>query len=215
MKWNLVFLGCMTFNWGWSQQSLFEEEPKIVPFLKGSDFLFSATYGYPNWGKFNMESYFENQNSQNTSAGGIAPLTLTASYFYDNQISFSLIGMYNNWGGSWQSFLINDTYSFNVQRFRVLFGIEYHFFDFDIDKVDLYAGAAIGGNSVRVTYETSDSTWSPRMNNYFMQNNDNLNFPLTARFNAGMRYFFTDHLGANIELSYGGASLSFGMSYKF
>jgi hypothetical protein len=192
-----------------------EEEPDFVPFLKMSDFVLSASYGYPNWGKFNMEEFFSNSNYINTRTGGLAPITITGTYFYSDRISFSLMALYNRWGGGWEDKFFGFKYDFNVNRLRILFGAEYHFFDFEIKKVDWYAGLAIGGNSISINYESTDLGWSPRVNNYFMQEIDNIEYPLTARAYAGMRYFFNNNFGGLIELSYGGASMNFGLSYKF
>lgn len=192
-----------------------EEDKEFVPFLKMSDFVISGSYGYPNWGKFNMEEFFNTGNYINKRTTGIAPITISGTYFYSNRISFSLMAMYNVWGGSWQDEFFGFTYNYNINRIRILFGAEYHFFDYEINKVDWYAGAAIGGNTITVNYESTDLGWSPRDNNYFMQAADNLDFPLTARVYAGMRYFFNNNWGAHIELSYGGASMSFGLNYKF
>lgn len=219
MKWKLVLLLVLSLHVSFAQDLWFDEkEDKHDPFVKGGDFIVSLGYGYPNWGAFNISDRVNLSLFSNVKTNGIAPIMLSGYYMYNNQLSFSLIGMFNTWGGSWEQNLFsgeNLNYDFNVQRIRLLFGLQYHFFDLDIKKVDIYGGAALGGNSIRVNYSSNDPQWTPRNDNYFIANNDNLDFPLTLRINAGIRYFFDEHWGANMELSYGGASLNFGLSYKF
>jgi hypothetical protein len=213
MKWiNLFLFGCIIYN---PQIFAQEQELENEQVLKSSDFVLAASYGYPNWGSFNMNLNFSEFNYAEISTRGIAPITIAATYFYNDRISFSLIGMYNFWGGAWKDNFTSLNYDFNVSRLRILFGMEYHFFELDIKNVDLYAGMALGGNSITVNYESNDLNWTPRDNDYFMQSNDNLNFPLTGRAYAGMRYFFNENWGGNMELSYGGATMSFGVNYKF
>lgn len=210
----LILLFSFSLNLGLAQDLWFDEEVEYDPHLKTGDFVLSVNAGYPNWGKYYVDDYIRSSNLTNISSGGIAPITVSGSYFYNNHVSFSLTGMFNSWGGSWRDNFVGD-YQFRVNRLRFLFGAEYHFFELDINKTDWYIGAAVGGNTIMVDYSSDDPFWTPRQNGYFTQNNDNLDFPLTGRAYAGMRYFFNENWGANIELSYGGASISWGINYKF
>jgi hypothetical protein len=214
MKFKLLLLLGFSFHMSMAQDLWFDEEDEYTPFLKTGDFVVSLNVGYPNWGKYYVNNHVQSNSLSNVQTNGVAPIFASGTYFYNNRVSFTLTAMYNNWGGSWRDNFVGD-YKFNIHRLRFLFGAEYHLFEFNINKVDWYIGGAIGGNTIMVDYSSDDPNWSPRQNGYFTQNNDDLDFPLTARVYAGMRYFFNENWGANMELSYGAATLSWGINYKF
>lgn len=215
MKWQSILLSLVLGSSAISKAQNSDGSPE--PFLKTGDYLVSLSYGYPNWGVFNLNEHFKSQSVTEGTASGLAPISVSAVYFFNDRVSFSLTGMFNSWGGSWRTddFMGLNNYSFSVNRTRVLFGAEYHWFDFDAKKTDLYTGLSIGGNSVRVDFDSSDPEWTPKNNNYFLNLNDNIDFPITGRGYAGIRYFFNQNLGLNMEVGIGGSTLSFGINYKF
>ena len=74
-----------------------------------------------------------------------------------------------------------------------------------VDKLDTYAGTAIG-------YNINTWKWTGNRNN----NDRNLSSSgMTAYFFVGARYYFTDSFGAFAELGYGFAFFNLGVSLKF
>ncbi len=196
----------------------------IVPVLVKDDMLFSGFFGLPNWGTFFLENHFRDSRVSKGSANGIPPLSLEFEYFFSERISGTLTGIYNTWGGSWTELVLDDVngiileterdFSFEVTRLRILAGINYHYYDFGIENVDLYAGLAVGANSLFSSQESDYQGWHPRNRNYYNEAEGDLEFPLSYRIRGGLRYFLTDQFALNVEVGLGGATFNIGLNYK-
>jgi len=96
---------------------------------------------------------------------------------------------------------------YRAKKLRAMFRLNYHFVQ--NDRVDAYAGFAGGYKYVNRVYTTSNP------NGY----DDNLSgalIPVAFRIAIGTRVYFTDNIGAMVELgAFGGALLQFGVSAKF
>ena len=82
---------------------------------------------------------------------------------------------------------------------------EYHFVDLDVKDLDLYAGLTLGYNIVSVSEPTGYS-------NYF--NYSAGTSYLLYGFHVGGKYFFTDRIGAFLELGYGVGYITVGVTFK-
>lgn len=98
-----------------------------------------------------------------------------------------------------------NLYNYEVKstRFVGLLTFNYHFYQ--TDKLDLYGMAGAGYRNRNFISTSNDP-------NYV----DDITFktliPVGARIAFGMRYFFTDNIGANAAIGIGGPLISFGIS---
>lgn len=101
------------------------------------------------------------------------------------------------------------TDEYTAKKLRAMFRLNYHFFQ--SDKVDVYTGFAAGYKSVNREFTTTPS------NPY--STNDSFNkalVPVTARLAIGSKIYFTQNIGAHVELGvFGGGLIQFGLSAKF
>jgi hypothetical protein len=107
-------------------------------------------------------------------------------------------------------YLINQyktTYS--AKKLRAMFRLNYHFVQ--EEKLDMYAGFAGGYKSVKRASETNPTTSS-----YTDANLDGALVPVTLRIAIGAKMYFTQNIGAHVELgAFGGGLLQAGLSFKF
>jgi hypothetical protein len=134
----------------------------------------------------------------------IPPLTVTADIpAAIAGLPFSFGGMagftqsrWNYWG--------NDYLAYNV----FVFGgrANYHF-NFEVDRLDVYAGLTLGWEIGR--WSSSDNANNSWLNHY--GNYSGFHFG----FQAGARYFFTGNIGAFAEAGYGLSYIKAGLALKF
>ena len=94
------------------------------------------------------------------------------------------------------------------KKIGVMISMNYHFLD--NDKFDAYTNLGVGFKNRSYGYESTDPTAV----------NDDLRvgtvFPLAMRAGVGMRYFFTDNIGINLNVGLGqGGWVNGGISAKF
>jgi hypothetical protein len=101
----------------------------------------------------------------------------------------------------------NYNIDYRAKKLRIMARLNYHFVQ--NERVDVYSGFAGGYKMVNRATETTDPSY----------NDEELNgalIPVTLRLAIGTRVYFTDNIGAMIELgAFGGALLQFGVSAKF
>jgi opacity protein-like surface antigen len=91
-------------------------------------------------------------------------------------------------------------------RFRVMPRFNFHYVQ--ADKVDVYSAIAVGYSNHNFNYSSTEPNYS----------GDQFTIPLNIGFRVatGMRYFFTDNIGAGIEFGLGGGDLiHFGICARF
>ena len=101
------------------------------------------------------------------------------------------------------------TDEYTSKKLRAMFRLNYHFFQ--SDKVDVYTGFAAGYKSVNREFTTTP--------NNPMSTNDSFNkalIPVSGRLAIGTKIYFTQNIGAHVELGvFGGGLIQFGLSAKF
>jgi hypothetical protein len=101
------------------------------------------------------------------------------------------------------------TDEYTSKKLRAMFRLNYHFFQ--SDKVDVYSGFAAGYKSAKREFTTTPS------NPY--STNDSFNkalIPISTRLAIGTKIYFTQNIGAHVELGvFGGGLIQFGLSAKF
>lgn len=179
-------------------------------------------YGFPNFGKSFLQAVEDaNEGATNFKAGGIGPAGLRVEYMLADRIGLGVDVIYNSNTSSFTSVdsVYNgstDTWStetnsleYTMQRVRAQVRFNYHF-DISTPNLDSYIGVGAGTNNrFRKTLENGvDITENDGISNFTL-------LPFSMRFAAGMRYYFTDNIGLNMEIGIGGPVISGGLSVKF
>ena len=107
-------------------------------------------------------------------------------------------------------FLINQYQTqYTAKKLRAMFRLNYHFVQ--EEKIDMYAGFAGGYKSVNRASETNPTTSS-----YTDANLDGALVPVTLRIAIGAKMYFTQNIGAHVELcDFRGDLLQARLSFKF
>jgi hypothetical protein len=107
-------------------------------------------------------------------------------------------------------FLINQYQTqYTAKKLRAMFRLNYHFVQ--EEKIDMYAGFAGGYKSANRASETNPTTSS-----YTDANLDGALIPVSLRVAIGAKMYFTQNIGAHVELgAFGGGLLQAGLSVKF
>ena len=101
------------------------------------------------------------------------------------------------------------TDKYTAKKLRAMFRLNYHFFQ--SDKVDVYTGFAAGYKSAKREYTTEPS--NPMSTN---ESVDKALIPISTRLAIGTKIYFTQNIGAHVELGvFGGGLIQFGLSAKF
>ncbi|MCE3294615.1 MAG: hypothetical protein K0R65_329 [Crocinitomicaceae bacterium] len=176
-------------------------------------------YGFPNLYTTVLKAAYTNSGSnENVKIGGIGPLGLRGEYMVADKIGVGIDIGFNNSSISYdyedtEYNSATDTYvvttqtdKISTQKLGVLATFNYHFIE--NDKVDAYAvfGAGYGKRSFK--YESTDPDFEEAKVSGLI--------PVASKIGVGMRYFFTDNIGANLALGFGqGGIINVGISAKF
>lgn len=96
-------------------------------------------------------------------------------------------------------------YKTNVHKFRLTAGFNIHLVR--TKTVDSYVGFMAGTKKALTSYETNDPSVNEQPQAFVI--------PFALRVHYGVRLFFTENIGANLELGLGGPTISLGATYKF
>ena len=98
---------------------------------------------------------------------------------------------------------------YTAKKLRAMLRLNYHFVQ--SEKVDMYSAFAGGYKNVNRTWETN-----PSHPEYQDANASGAIIPVTLRIAVGAKVYFTQNIGAHIELgAFGGGLLQAGLSVKF
>lgn len=174
-------------------------------------------YGFPNFGKFYAKNFAENFSG--ITVGGYGPAGVRVEYMLADKFGIGVDAIFNGFdykgtvtdtiGYDGMGNAITDTYEGKVamRRVRVQARFNYHF-DVATPDLDLYMGLGAGLNSRTIKYwEDGVEQTDYQVSGVFL--------PVSFRFAAGMRYYFTQNIGLNAELGIGGPVMSAGLSFKF
>lgn len=170
-------------------------------------------YGVPDFFRSLLRAGVNNSDSvQGLSVFGLGPVGGKVEYMISDKIGLGLDFNYTKTGVSYtdigtDSLGVSHVYNYSLSR-TVLRFIPRLSFHYGSDKVDGYSGLGVGYRK---------STWKSETNdpNYTTQTVGGFN-PYAFRLFTGIRYFFSDNLGANFEFGIGGGGLvNVGISAKF
>lgn len=185
--------------------------------------------GVPNWANSLLYNQYDNSNSNATavsnykvvgsmlSYGGRAEYLIADNFGVGMDVNYEVSGFnydYLNAVYDTVTFVTTSTpynYNYSAKKLRAMVRLNYHFVQ--NDRVDVYAGFAGGYKYVKrvgtetntiTNIETNDASLSGAL------------IPVALRLSIGTRIYFTNNIGAMIELgAFGGGLLQFGLSAKF
>ncbi len=181
--------------------------------------IIDAYYGFPNLFTTVFKTTYANSGTeQDLKIGGLGPVGLRVEYMLADKVGLGLdLGfnnsyvrysetqqVYNSTTGLYESRTYD--YDFSTQKIGAMVTFNYHFLD--NDKVDAYAvfGAGYGNRSYK--FDSTDPDYTKAEVSGII--------PIASRIGVGMRYFFTENIGANVALGFGhGGILNAGLSFKF
>lgn len=180
--------------------------------------------GYPNWGSYFLEEFIEDNDYDLKEIKGIPHIGGRLEFIISKEFGFTVDALYDSWGGSWSNvglvqdtsgFMINQNTenSFQVNRLRIQIGLTYHLDEITVEDLDLYAGLGIGSNKLWVSDDIEDANIDLKDRSYFQVNGSLVDSPISVRARVGGRYFFTDKVALNLELSLGGPLITGGLSF--
>ncbi len=193
---------------------------------KEGDVFVDVYYGFPDWYKYYMKSDYSYHSNNNVKISSTGYVGGRAEYMVAKRIGFGLdlwyvkasasgsysenIYDYSNTStnGYSKDYVINVNHiqvRESLARITCLGRVIVHMGQ--SKKIDPYVHIGFGYVSYKHNYSSSG-------NNSNGQDNEDF-FPLGARAGFGMRVFFTEKFGANIDLGLGGALFTTGLTYKF
>jgi outer membrane protein W len=179
--------------------------------LEQGNVIIDAYYGFPNLYSTVFEAAYESSNSTGLTLGSQGPLGIRAEYLITDKVGFGIdLGM-NSSSISYSEADINNSniiydYKFKTSKIGAIFTFNYHFVE--NDKLDAYF--VVGGGYGNRTFKFTST--DP---NYIEESVESL-IPISYKIGVGMRYFFTENIGANLALGLGqGGLVNAGISAKF
>ena len=176
--------------------------------------LIDAYYGFPNWTKSIMETTYTNTgSSSNLSISGIGPVGGRLEYMVGGKIGVGADVNYTSASINWKEASVDTSgapiaYDYNAGQsiIRAMALFSWHFVG--SDNFDAYLTFGAGYRSKTYAYESNDP-------NEVSASIEGIN-PLAMRLGVGGRYFFTDNIGAGLELGLGGGgNVRAGLAMKF
>lgn len=169
-------------------------------------------YSFPNLYSGFLLFSFKASNSgyeSNLKSESMGPLGLRGEYMLTDKIGLGVdLGINSSsisYDIAFQNGEVVYKYKIKTQKIGTLVSFNYHFV---VDAFDMYFVTGIGYGSRSFIYTSTDP-------NYSFQTKKSL-IPVVLKIGIGMRYFFTENIGANLALGLGqGGILSTGISVKF
>ena len=186
-----------------------------MPVTEGN-FIIDAYAGIPNWGNilFNQDAETSNYKVKGSllSYGGRFEYMIADNFGVGADVNYEVSGAswdyissyYNEGTMTYTDVTYTDTYT--SKKLRAMVRLNYHFVQ--NDRIDAYAGFGGGYKNVNRTFTSTDP--------FYTDSNSKALIPVAFRIAVGTRIYFTNNIGAMIELGAGGGGLlQFGLSAKF
>lgn len=178
--------------------------------VEQGNMIFDVYYGFPNLYSTVFRAAYTNSGSEeNIKIGGLGPVGIRGEYMLADKFGIGLDIGFNNTKLSFSEFDVVDNktydYNFTTQKIGAMVTFNYHFLD--NDQVDLYGVFGVGYGNRSFKFESTDPLYD--------NSNVDAPIPVASRLGVGLRYFFTDNIGANIALGFGqGGLINAGLSVK-
>jgi len=178
--------------------------------LEQGNVIIDAYYGFPNLYSAVFKALYESSNSTGLTLGSQGPLGIRAEYLITDKVGFGIdLGM-NSSSISYSEADINTNinydYKFTTRKIGAIFTFNYHFVENDILDAYFVVGGGYGNRNFKFT--STDP-------NYIEESVESV-IPISYKIGVGMRFFFTENIGANLALGLGqGGLVNAGISAKF
>lgn len=206
-----VFIAIVVAAAGFNQTSFAQavEEENII---------IEAYYGFPNLYTATFKAAYANAGTElDLTAGGAGPFGFRAEYMVTDKIGLGLDFGYSSssLGYNELSYVVNPVtgnlddvlyaYDFSTKKIGALVCFNYHFLD--NDEFDLFSTVGLGYSNRTFDFTSTDPNYVPMSVSRLV--------PVGFKVGLGMRYFFTDNIGANLQLGLGhGGLVNAGLSFK-
>jgi hypothetical protein len=186
-------------------------------FDKGKSIV-SVGYGFPNLGASIFKSAYGTEVGYKVT--GIGPMFLKYEYGVSEKIGLGIIAGYSGFTIKWQEeySTYNSTtgtystgyYNWNLKYTSPSVGVRFNYHFATKDKLDPYFGVGAGWRGGSFSYSTDDPNGTGTVTKVKVL------FPVYMPITVGMRYYFTDNIGAYIELGIDkGSVVQGGLALKF
>jgi hypothetical protein len=175
-------------------------------------------YGFPNLYSAVFKSAYSNAQGTGLTFGSAGPLGIRGEYLISDKVGFGLDLGYNSSSISYNELTTtgydtngdpieeNYEYKFSTKKIGAMVTFNYHFVESDNFDAYFVTGLGYGNRSMKFT-STDPLYTNPTVNSLV---------PVSAKIGVGMRYFFTENIGANLGLGLGqGGLVNVGVSAKF
>lgn len=181
--------------------------------VEEGNMLIDVYYGFPNLYTTVFESAYANSGSEeDLKISGFGPLGGRFEYMVADKFGIGVDVNYQNSIITYSEFDSFDNatyeYEFSTKRLTIMPTFNFHFIESN-DNLDVYATIGAGWKNRTFEFTSTDP-------NYTEDSQESL-VPVSFRIAAGMRYFFTDNIGINTQIGFGGGGGIFnaGLSLKF
>lgn len=178
--------------------------------IEEGNIIIDGYYGFPNlWGTV-LETSFNSLGVTNTKTQNFGPIGGRLEYLLSDKIGIGVdvhtasttIKFNDNSSGTLYSYQATAT------RFRVCPRINIHFNS--NDKLDMYGAFGIGykNTNIKSSSTPDDPSWNTNSLSISIT-------PVTWRAAFGLRYFFSENIGAGLEMGLGGVLATAGLTVRF
>jgi hypothetical protein len=185
--------------------------------VKQGDVIIDAYYGFPNLFSAILKTSINNVNNvatTNLKIKSVGPFGGRLEYLLNDKIGLGLESNYTNTSATWLGESTDNngvthiySYEISAPRFRIMPRFNFHFVKSN-DNLDGYFAVAAGYKSLTLETKSNDPDYQPIKVGSLI--------PVAFKVAVGLRYFFTENIGANIEVGLGGGPLlAFGLTAKF
>jgi len=181
--------------------------------------LIDGYYGFPNLYTAVFKSAYANSGSEaNLKFGSLGPVGLRAEYLLTDKVGLGLdlginsssisydqsTSVYNETTFAYDAVTYN--YKFSTRKVGAIVTFNYHFVE--NENFDAYFVFGMGYGTRSFSFESTQPGYSnPSVKSLI---------PVASKIGVGMRYFFTENIGANLALGFGqGGLLNAGITAKF
>lgn len=174
--------------------------------LEEGDKVVDVYYGFPNLYTSAFKTAYASDVTDNSlKVGGIGPVGARFEYMVSDKIGLGVDIGFNQSKITYTE--SGYKYEFSTQKLGVMATFNFHFLERN-DKLDLYGVFGIGYGDRSYNFSSTEPGYTPT--------NITSLIPVASRIGVGMRYMFTDNLGANLGLGFGhGGLVNAGLSFKF
>ncbi|MDG1332688.1 MAG: outer membrane beta-barrel protein [Crocinitomicaceae bacterium] len=192
------------------------------------DFIIDPYIGVPNWANstmYNDLNFTDDSgvtdykvNGGQISYGGRIEYLLSDDFGIGADVNYEVSGFnYNDTRSVYDESTMTYVdqkynYDYKAKKLRAMVRLDYHFVQ--NERVDAYTAFGAGYKSINRVTESTDPEYNDEDVDGLIGGNGAI-FPISLRLALGTRIYFTNNIGAHIELGlFGGSIIQFGVSVK-